>query len=194
MKRLWFTMLFIMLVCGTTLAQQRAFGLRVGDPLGVTFKQYTRTHKAIEYIVGTAARNWHHNYYENSFYKYDKYDDFTYRSHKVENSIYLQARYLLHYDIQVENMEGRLQWYWGLGGVLKFSRIEYRYVETPPQSTPRSDRRNNIDLGPDVIGGVEYTFEDIPLNVFGELSLMIELADRPFAAQLYGGVGARFIF
>lgn len=175
-------------------AQRQAFGLRVGDPVGITYKRYTQTNKSIEFIFGTASPNWRHNYYENSFSKYSEYDGYAYRSHKLSNPVYLQGRYLLHYHIPVDGMEGKLEWYWGLGAMLKFCKVEYRYSDGPPDNSVESDTRNTIDFGPDGIGGVEYTFEDIPLNVFGEVSLLIELADRPLTPQLFGAVGARFIF
>ena len=194
MIRKAFLLVLMMAPCFVAFSQGRAFGLRIGDPMGVTYKQYTRTHKAIEFILGTAARNWHRNYYENAFYDYSRYDGYTYRSHTVQNTIYLQGRYLLHYDIPVQGMDGKLEWYWGVGAMLKFGRIEYRYFEAAPENIPARDTRSNIDLGPDIIGGVEYDFEGLPLTVFGEASLMLELADRPLTPQLYGGVGLRFSF
>jgi hypothetical protein len=184
----------LMIVTGTALAQKQSLGLRMGDPVGVTYKRYTHTNKAIEFIFGTASPNWRRNYYENSFHEYDKYDGYIYRSHKLDNPVYLQARYLMHYNIPAEGMEGALQWYWGLGAMLKFGKVEYRYQEGPPGNNPRTDVRNTIDFGPDGIAGVEYTFEDVPLNVYGEVSLLIELADRPVTLQAFGAVGVRFIF
>jgi hypothetical protein len=77
---------------------------------------------------------------------------------------------------------------------LKIAKVEYKYVTDDDAKLPGSDKRSNLDFGPEGIIGVEYTFEDIPLNVFGEASLLIEFVDRPFALQIYGGVGARIIF
>lgn len=175
-------------------SQQQSIGLRLGDPVGLTYKRYTGANRAIEFIFGTASPNWRKHYYRNSFYEYDKYEGFTYRSHKLRNPVYLQARYLLHYDIPVENMEGVLRWYWGIGAMLKFGKVEYRYQEGPPGNNPRSDVRNAFDFGPDGIAGVEYRFEDIPLNVYGEVSVLLEIADRPLTFQAFGAIGARFIF
>lgn len=182
------------LVSLAAFSQHQAVGLRLGDPMGVTYKLYSPSGKATEFLLGTASRNWHRNYYENSFYDYDKYDGYTYRSHRVENVIYLQARYLLHYDLHMEGVEGKFQWYWGLGGMLKFGKVEYRYYGRTPESSPGMDIQNNVDFGPEGIGGVEYTFEDVPLTVFGEASLMFEIVDRPLTLQLYGGVGIRYNF
>jgi hypothetical protein len=91
-------------------------------------------------------------------------------------------------------MDGKLEWYWGVGAMLKFCRVEYRYADGPPDNGNKYDTRTSIDFGPDGILGVEYKFEDTPLNVFGEVSLLLELADRPLTPQLFGAVGARFIF
>src|SRR5690606_26981676 len=193
MKKIVFLFLAFMAGSAVTWAQKQSLGLRMGDPIGLTYKKYTHTNKAIEFILGTAPPGWRSDYYQNSFYEYSKYDGFTYRSHKLRNPVYLQARYLLHYDIPVEGMEGKLEWYWGLGGMLKFGKIEYRYHDGPPGNNPGTDTRNTLDFGPDGIGGVEYTFEDIPLNVFGEVSLLLEIADRPLTLQMFGAVGARFI-
>lgn len=194
MKKIFFLSLVFMAGSSAAWAQEQSLGLRMGDPIGLTYKRYTQTNKAIEFILGTAPPSWRRNYYENSFNEYSKYDGFTYRSHKLQNPVYLQARYLLHYHIPVEGMEGKLEWYWGLGGMLKFGKIEYQYNEGPPGNNPRTDTRSTVDFGPDGIGGVEYTFEDIPLNVFGEVSLLLEFADRPITIQIFGAVGARFIF
>lgn len=192
MRKLIFLSVFIV-TPAMVWAQKQSLGLRLGDPIGLTYKKYTGDNRAIEFILGTSPTTWRREYYVNSFYDYSKYDGFVYRSHKLNNPIYLQARYLLHYDIPVEGMEGRLQWYWGVGGMLKSAKIEYRYHEGPPDNSPRTDVRNTLDFGPDGIGGVEYTFEDVPLNVFGEISLLLEIADRPLTPQIFGAVGARFI-
>jgi hypothetical protein len=41
---------------------------------------------------------------------------------------------------------------------------------------------------------MDYIFEDIPLELFGEVSILTELADRPLTFRAFGGVGARFRF
>jgi hypothetical protein len=193
MLRISFTTIAI-IISISAFSQRQAFGLRVGDPVGITYKRYIQSDKAVEFIFGTASPNWRKEYFKKSFYEYDKYDGFTYQSHKLSNPVYLQGRYLFHNHIPAEEMEGKLEWYWGVGAMLKIGKIEYRYREGAPDNSPKTDIRNTLDFGPDGIAGIEYTFEDIPLNVFGELSVLVELADRPFVLQVFGGVGARFIF
>lgn len=197
MTKKLFMLLPLLLAIGVTGYSQQstgALGLRIGDPIAVSYKLVTPTNKAIEFMLGTAPRSWHSSYYENSFDDYSKYDGYIYRSHEVENNIYLQARYLFYYNIPVSGMDGKLEWYWGVGALLKYGRVKYRYWEDEPGFTPGEDTRNNIDLGPDGIGGVEYYFYGLPLSVFGEVSLFMELADRPVTPRMMGGVGARVYF
>ena len=52
---------------------------------------------------------------------------------------------------------------------------------------------NDIDIGPEGMIGMEYTFEDVPITVFGEVSLMLELVDR-VTLRPFTGVGARYRF
>lgn len=191
--------LIIILVAASFVAkaQTQGLGLRIGDPIGVTYKKFIARDRAVEFLLGTVPRSWHSNYYKNSFDAYSKYDDFVYRSHTVENTVYLQARYLIHNDIQGYDIEGKLQWYWGFGAMLKFGKVKYTYYDAAapaPENNIRSDVNHNIDFGPDGIIGIEYTFEDIPLSAFAETSLMLELADRPVTPQLYGALGVRMNF
>jgi hypothetical protein len=172
-------------------AQDRGIGLRVGAPMGITFKKYLPQNKAVEFGIGTLTSGWYNQYYENSFSKYKKYDGLRYLSHDVSSTVYLQGRYLLHNDIHIEGMMGELDWYWGVGGMLKFASIDYRYRNEDEEIV--RDTRTDIDLGPEGIIGMEYTFEDVPISIFGEFSLMLEVADR-FAFRGFSGVGARYNF
>lgn len=185
---------FVHACCMYVFSQDQGIGIRGGDPFGVTYKRYFRSHHAIELGLGTSSRNWHYAYYRNSFHDMDRYNGYHYLSHYVESIVYFQGRYLLHYDIPVQGMEGDWEWYWGAGGVLKFANVEYRYQNNTPPNTVEVDIRTDIDLGPEGIVGTEYTFEDLPLTFFAEASLMIEIVDRPAAVQLFGGLGARFNF
>lgn len=173
-------------------AQDRAIGLRLGDPTGITYKKYFGRTKAVEFGIGSAIPGWHNTYYRNSFNAHGPYNGFAYRSHTVQSTLYLQGRYLLHYDIYVQGMEGEWDWYWGAGGLLKFSSVQYRFQNNEPPFN-ESDTYNDVDFGPEGMVGMEYTFEGIPLTVFGELSLMLEIIDR-VTLRPFSGIGARYRF
>jgi hypothetical protein len=173
-------------------AQRQGIGVRLGDPMGVTYKRYLPGNKAVEFGLGSASPGWHQSYYEKSFKVRHEYDDFRYRSHSVESTLYLQGRYLLHYEIPIEGMEGKLEWYWGVGAILKFAKVKYRFQDLETTAVD-SDTRSDIDLGPEGIGGMEYTFQDVPVTIFGDISLMLELVDRP-TLRPFAGIGARYNF
>lgn len=191
-RRAWVVVLVLLVLSVGAYAQQQGIGIRAGDPLGLTYKKYLTRYRALEFNLGTEPRGWRYDYYRDSFHDYDRYDDYVYLSHDVRTNLSLQGRYLWQYDIWIEGMEGKLQWYWGAGGLLKFARIDYRYQFAPGDI--RTDHRSDVDFGPEGIIGSEYTFEDVPITLFGEVSLMIELVDSPAAMQLLGGLGVRVNF
>ncbi len=191
MKKIILSVLFFaFMICVS--AQDRAIGLRFGAPMGITYKKYMRNHKAIELGVGTITQGWYGPYYENSFSKFNKYNNGRYQSHDVSGSVFFQGRYLVDYDIPIEGLIGKLNWYWGVGGLLKFANVQYRYVDE--FEVTRSDIRTDVDLGPEGMIGMEYMFEDVPITIFGEFSLFLEIADRPGMFKGFTGVGARYHF
>lgn len=178
------------------LAQNKnnAFGVRLGEPLGFTFKRYMANHtRAFELLMGTAAKTWDRAYYINSFEKEDDYDGYVYIDHDVNSVLFLQGRALFHTDINAPELEGKLQWYWGIGGVLKTAKLEYEYRTPEAPYEFFKDSRTDFDFGPEGIAGLEYTFKNAPVMLFIELSMMVEIVNRP-ELHVLGGTGARFIF
>ena len=171
-------------------AQTHGIGIRLGEPSGVTYKNYFDRGKAFEFGIGTTGSGWNHNYYESSFHKHK---DGNYVSHQVDNIVYFQGRYLLNYEIPVTDVEGRFDWYWGLGAVLKFATVHYNYTDVVPPYT-FTEVRTDIDFGPEGILGAEYKFEDVPFSLFAEASVMVEFADRFGAMQVFFGTGGRYRF
>jgi hypothetical protein len=176
----------------TAHAQDRGIGIRLGAPMGITCKKYLPQNKAVEFGLGTLTNGWYDNYYQRSFRSFDRFEGYDYVSHRVRSAVYLQGRYLLQNEIQIEGMMGKLEWYWGIGGLLKFGNVEYRYRDTSGDSF--YETRTDFDFGPEGILGMEYTFEDVPLTIFGEFSLMVEIVDRPGILRGLSGVGVRYNF
>jgi hypothetical protein len=172
-------------------AQDRGIGIRLGAPMGITYKKYLPRNKAVEFGLGTLTNGWYNHYYENSFNDFDQFEGYDYVSHRVRSAVYLQGRYLLQNDIHIEGMMGKLEWYWGIGGVAKFGNVEYNYRFN---GIAGKEVRTDFDFGPEGILGMEYTFEDVPLTIFGEFSLMVEILDRPGIFRGLSGVGVRYNF
>lgn len=194
MKPIFIPCLLFIVIFSETVAQRRenGIGLRLGYPSSITYKRYLADNNAAEFLVGLIPSGWHSNYYENSFEDDDDFDNFIYQSHNVEGNIYLQGRYLFHNDISIQGMRDNLDWYWGLGALFKIARVKYRYSFTTPPFVA-SDSRTDIDLGPEGIAGLEYTFDNTPLSLFAEISVMLEVIDR-FVVRGFGGIGVRYNF
>jgi len=178
----------------TAYSQKQGIGLRLGDPLGATYKKYLGKTNAVELVIGSASARWHNNYYLNSFDEYSEYDSYRYQNHAVQSTFYIQGRYLFHFPLPVENMEGKLDWYWGVGGLLKIAKVKYTYRDIDSPFATGTDIKNDLDIGPEGILGMEYTFQDIPMTVFGEGSMMLEFLDRPLTIRAFGGLGVRYNF
>ncbi len=174
-------------------AQQfnQGIGLRIGDPVGVTYKMYLQGKSAFEFNLGTVSRNSHSAYYKDTFKKKDKFDDYIYSDHDVDFTIVLMGRYLIH-EAFPANVEGRLDWYYGAGAQLRISKVDYQYFDE--MNRIESEQITNIDLGPEAILGVEYELQDYPIVGFGEVSLLMEVVDRPLHFRVFGAVGIRYAF
>ena len=173
-----------------------SIGLRLGDPTGVSYKRYLRTNHAFEFVLGAGAHGWYKQYYKDSFDHFSRYDGDRYLNHRVKSTFTALGRYLFQYNIPMEGpaAEGSLDWYWGIGGLLRSASVRYHYQEGNSPFIVKDDTRTDITLGTEGIIGMEYTFEDIPLTLFGEFSLFAEFVDRPGAIKFSGGTGARFNF
>jgi hypothetical protein len=175
-------------------AQHQAIGLRIGDPSGITYKQYfSNSSHAVEFGIGSVQPGWNKSYYRNSFNDYNRFNDDDYLDHFVESTLYLQGRWLKHYPWQVEGVEGSFEWYWGVGALLKVARVDYRFRDNGSVAVRQEDV-NDIDLGIEIPLGMEYTFADVPLTLLGEFGAFVELANRPGAVVLKGAVGIRYNF
>ena len=197
MKRNVLLVLLVLGVVGIGFGQQQSVGLRLGEPTGIVYKNYLNYRgakgTAWELGFGTASNSWNHGYYENSFKDRGSYDGYRYTSHRVSGVVYFQGRYLFNYQIPTQGVDGRFDWYWGLGAVLKFANVKYFYQNDQPPFQVATDTRTDIDFGPEGILGAEYRFDNVPIILFAEFSLMIELADR-FGGRGFVGTGARYVF
>jgi hypothetical protein len=183
---------FLLIFSAPIFAQHQSIGLRLGNPVGLTYKKYlsNSTH-AFELGIGSASSNWGERYYRNSFRDDEKFDNKNYLTHTIENPLYLQARYLKQRAVAVDGLNGTFEWYWGIGALLKVARVDYRFQDG---FLLQRDIVTDVDLGPEVPIGLEHTFEDVPITLFCETSLFVELANRPGSLQLKAAVGVRYNF
>lgn len=167
-------------------------GLRAGDPVGLTVKRYIQQGKAWEFNIG---RSGFYGYnYQKSFNRYDRFDGYEYRAHNLNSAMGVQLHYLQHRDLGLREIPG-IDWYYGIGGQLRSYDVDYEYrIRQGGNWEVARDRVTNIDLGVDGIIGLEYSWRDIPLSVFGDINLFVEIVDTPMIFYLQGGVGIRYYF
>jgi hypothetical protein len=181
-----------MLLSANLFAQHHGLGFKIGEPMALTYKNYLPNNKALEFVLGTSPKTWDKIYYGNSFE--NKFKDYDHYRLRVSNIIYTQVRYVIHHHINTEGIDGKLDWYWGVGVAYKKAKTKYDYTITG--NSPKEIyvlERTDVDFGPEVIGGLEYTMQNAPISIFTEFSTMLELADR-FTARVVGGLGARVNF
>ena len=196
-NRIFLLLMFSLLSAQSLVAQQKNWGagLRLGDPSGLSVKRYLARQKALEFNFG---RSWGYNY-SNAFYRHNNYNRefYNYEWHNLRSAVGLQGRYLVHRDLGMSELPG-LEWYYGVGAQFRFLSVDYHYryyVEGNRNGgVARTDRVTHVDLGLDGILGLEYSWRDVPLTVFVDLNLFLELVDDPFMPFLQGGTGVRYYF
>ena len=196
------TTLFILSCFGLLFGQSEdartwGLGLRFGDPTGLTFKKYA-SRTAWEFNIGRTHLWYGNGWYNNHFdYWYDKknYPHYAvfYTGFKAGIPMGLQAHYLFLNPITTS--EGLLEWYYGAGVQARYRSVtyEYEYLSTASSTWQQGrDTYVDIDLGIDVVIGLEYTFKAAPLSVFLDFGTSMEIVDQPFYFWGIGGAGLRY--
>lgn len=86
-----------------------------------------------------------------------------------------------HEDIK----EGNLNWYYGIGG--SFGNHDYDFDNRP-------DREYDLIFGPTGMLGLEYTFEDLPLNFSLDWQPVFDIVEEPHFLMSNAAFTFRFVF
>lgn len=172
-------------------------GLRMGDPAGLSIKKYDGN-TAWELNIGHTYY-WGRYGYNDAFYKYGPYQDYRnvdIKSSQLGRAVGIQLRHLWQKDLNIDGLPG-LQWYYGLGGQLKSIAVHYRFKYEDASGRKYDnvyDTAHFINLGLDGIIGLEYTFSEVPLSLFTDINLFLEIFRNPFFVHSQGGLGIRYNF
>jgi hypothetical protein len=183
---------FLLMVASGAFAQRytQAIGLRLGDPVGLNYRMFGRSGAGLEFGIGSANYAYRSGYYRDAFDNRSRFNNATYDFHRVNSSILLQGRYFQQSKLNA-NIDGRLDWFWGIGAAFRSTKVDYTYRLDGIQ---HRETVTDIDLGPEGLIGLEYMFPRSPISVFAEVSLMLEIADAPGNLFMLGGVGVRYNF
>ncbi|MEX2564375.1 MAG: hypothetical protein WD431_00360 [Cyclobacteriaceae bacterium] len=180
-----------------TYAQSDQIGLRIGEPLSITYKTYIKKDISAEAMIGRGGPN-SIQYYRRAFENNRPLSSAIYNSQSASNALSLNLRLAYHqnYNSEFNISEGLLLGYGGVGLQMRSVEVTYYYhtptgSETLPVST---ETRNNIDFGPEAFIGTEYLFQDLPISAFAEFGFFLELMDRLGHLKIQGGIGVRYLF
>jgi len=171
-------------------------GIRGGSLSGLSVKKYLGK-SALEFNLGPLySYGYNHN---KRFYKYRDDDDYLYVGYRRNSGLGLQAHYMGQRAIS--GAPG-LDWYYGGGVQLRFDRSYYTYQYKEYYGPGRNDyrwvtvtdRSGFADIGLDGLIGLEYTFRQVPLSLFVDTNLYIELVHYPGWVNFQGGLGLRYNF
>lgn len=192
-------LLFLLLILGPfyAAAQQHQVGLRLGEPFAVTYKTDLDNRFSVEGMIGRGSPN-STAYYRRAFENNRPLSSAVYHGHSTSDAFSLNLRIAYNEDItsEFDITQGALIAYVGAGAQLRSVRANYVYFTPNPaeEVVYRNESRTNIDFGPEGYLGSEYIFEDLPISVFGEVGLFLELVDRPGHLKLQGAIGVRYLF
>lgn len=178
-------------------SQEHHLGIRIGEPISLTYKTYLSDKYFVEGMIGSAGAN-SGQYYRRSFENNKPFPAAVFGAYSASNAFSLNLRGAYNENISAEFdiVEGQLFAYGGAGLQLRSVRVHYVFTDgvAGSQYVPKNETRTNMDFGPEGFIGSEYFFEDLPLGVFAEVGLFLEILDRPGHLRLQGGVGARYLF
>lgn len=180
----------------------QGIGLKLGDPVALTYKFYASKSLAFSVDVGKTASGLYNEYYRNSFADYmpdtlTENESIQYLSHKVTSNIFLEGKFLYQWD--AETISKGLQVYAGIGWQWRSANIEYDYLYddvSPGGSGVKTDKiiENRFTYGPVGVLGFEYAYFSIPISAFIEIEWFSDVGLDPGYNRFQGGVGLRYVF
>lgn len=177
-------------------SQEHHLGIRIGEPLALTYKTYISEQISLEGMVGRAGAN-SGQYYRRVFENNRPSPGALYGSHSASGGFSLNFRGAYNEDISSEFdiAQGVLFAYGGAGVQIRSVGVNYVYYnDVNTMTLPQYEKRGNVDFGAEGFIGSEYFFDDLPMSVFAEVGLFLEILDRPGHVRLQGGIGARYLF
>ncbi|MGY6560969.1 MAG: hypothetical protein ACXITV_02570 [Luteibaculaceae bacterium] len=182
----------------------QAIGLRLGDPSGITYKNYFSNDRALEINVGRGHVFPGRRFYNNRFNSWNginpNHVNVSFVGYQSVLPLAIQVNYHIHNPInRIGELDTRgLSWYYGFGAQLRVNtyRFIYRYQPEPgsPFFVNTSGTVTEFDLGASGILGLEYKLANAPISFFLDLNLFLEIVDDPFRLWLQNGIGARYHF
>lgn len=176
---------------------RQGVGLKVGDPIGLTYKLYFLKRFAFEMVVGQTTSGLYTDFIRQSFFLNPDFSDFDYIGHSIKISPSGQFRVLVHNPLPAGvTGEVGIDWYVGFGLNVKTLKVDYTFEagETPVDFEIRSMIVTYTLLGPEAVLGFEYVLPNQPLSAFAEIGGFFDIKDENSKPRFQGGLGVRYNF
>jgi hypothetical protein len=182
----------------TTFPHQ-GIGFKLGDPVAISYRFYLTEKFSFGADFGTVSSSLYNRYYRNQFDSYVDSDTFRtssasidYLSHKVRSDLVGEAKFVYQFAV----LSPGLQLFVGGGWQWKSTNITYTYLynNSVIENSPGSFQRRRLTMGPQIVGGMEYSYSKIPVKAFLEMEYYTDVQVDPGWHRFEGGVGLRYIF
>lgn len=176
----------------------QGIGLKIGDPLAITYKFYATPKWAFGIDAGKASSGLYSQLHRDRFNSVPVPIDtsFIYVSHEVLNQNMFSAK-VFYYKEGPKAIKG-LDLYLGAGFQMQFVDIKYDYIavqETPPETRETQQITLGFQpMGLELTGGLEYSYFSLPITVFAEIGLFLGVDDVQQWKKFQGGMGIRYVF
>ncbi|MBS1683063.1 MAG: hypothetical protein JST48_15230 [Bacteroidetes bacterium] len=171
----------------------QGIGVKMGDPMAITYKLYPTRHWAFAADVGRSSSGLYSDYYRGSFKNYTPSDTASYLAHKVTRDWFIETKIL--YQWNAEKISKGLMLYTGVGWQWRNTALHYDYKY--PATSPLAYGSTNVSratFGPVVVLGFEYAYFTWPVSAFIEVELFTDEKVDPGYHRFQGGVGLRYVF
>jgi hypothetical protein len=177
----------------------QGLGIKLGDPVAVSYKYYPNKNFAFAADVGKVASGLYSKYYRKNFAEYlpdtlSGEESIKYLSHRALQDWYVEAKFLYQWD--AEKISPGLQLYAGLGWQWRSTKLEYDYIYEDGlfENELGKFKRSRFTYGPSAIVGFEYSYFSLPLSAFIEIEWFTDALLDPGYNRFQGGVGLRYVF
>jgi hypothetical protein len=177
----------------------QGIGIKLGDPVALSYKYYANKHWSFGADVGKVASGLYSKYYRKQFNTYlpdtlSGEQSIKYLSHRAVNDWYVEAKFL--YQWNVEKISPGLQLYAGLGLQWRSTKLLYDYIYEDGlfENQLGNFKRSRFTYGPSAIVGFEYSYFSLPLSAFIEIEYFTDALLDPGYHRFQGGVGLRYVF
>jgi hypothetical protein len=177
----------------------QGIGIKLGDPVALSYKFYPNKHWAFGADVGKVASGLYSKYYRKQFASYlpdtlTGEQSIKYLSHNAIHDLYLEAKFL--YQWNAEKISPGLQLYAGMGLQWRGTKLNYDYIYEDGLFENQLGKftRSRFTYGPTAIVGFEYSYFQLPMSAFIEIEYFTDALIDPGYHRFQGGVGLRYVF